>query len=197
MKKLISVLLLLAIVVSVFCSSLATSFDYTQLKNLDGYKYDKFGKSWTYNRAYIKAYADAYVVVGATLEGDESGISYPPMLFFKILDADGKSMYTASKAYFIVGDKLYSFENLIPTGDLAGVFLGTTGKELIEAFSTASDISVKIEFDYKSLDFDIKESDFTDTLKAFSKTLVKYNVFSLFNEADLLTYDIFFNSTVE
>lgn len=145
----------------------------------------------------MKSYSDAYVVVGFSLEGNSDGISYVPMLYTKILDRNGSVLYTVNTVYFLVGDQLYTFDNLIESGDLTAAFLGATGRELLKSLATATEASFKVEFEYKSLSIDIPSKDFSETLKLFAQTIGKYDIFSLFEESELLTYDTFFSATVE
>jgi hypothetical protein len=197
MKKLISALFLITLVISICCSAVAASFDYTQLTDLDGYSYDKFEKTWMYQRSYLKEYSDAYVAIGFSLEGDTSGISYPPIMYCKILNTDGSVMHMVSEVYFLVGEKLYHFDNLLEVGDVTSMFLGSVGKQLIEDLAQATEVSVKLVYDYSSVSLDIPADDYKESLKTFAKTIIKYDVFSLFGEADLMVYDTYADATVE
>ena len=197
MKKLVSVLLCLALVLGMGSSALAASFDYTKLSGLDGYSYDKFTKSWMYQKNYTETYSDAYVVVGFSVNGDSEGLSNYPMLYTKIIDRSGKALYMINKIYFLIGDNLYSFDNLLEGGDLTGAFMGTIGKVMLEDMATATELSFKIVFNYKELSIDISHNDFSDTLKPFAQTIINNDIFGLCDETQLAAYDLFFDATIE
>ncbi len=197
MKKVVILLLVFVLVLGLVSTSLATSFDYNKLQDLEGYKYDKFTKTWSYYEAYVKEYSDARIIIGLRVDGDASTISGPPMMYIKILDNYGKLLYAASNVYYLIGDKLYQFEGLMEADDLAFCFLGTIGQEFISDLSSAAELSVKVEFEYKTITFDITSADLKKTLQLFAKTIVTNDMYSYIDDTSFVMYDLLFNAAVE
>ncbi|MBR1584650.1 MAG: hypothetical protein IJ662_03835 [Clostridia bacterium] len=160
-------------------------FDHTVLKNLNGYEYDKFDKTWTYYQVYDQKYSDANVYIGIQMEGDKDGISYAPMLYVKIVDPfTGKPLHTVKALDILIDDTVYSYKKMLEGDTSSSVLLGRDGRNLVKAIANSkSNIDVKITLDYYSLTLEMTHKKLTENLIAISKKLIHFKVW------DYLNYD--------
>lgn len=174
LKSLICATLLIVLITATAFAA-GGKFNYTLLEKLDGYKYDKFDDTWTYYRAYVEKYSDAYAVIGIQLEGDKEGISYAPTLYTKINDTSNKPLYTVTKISFLVDGAKFEYNSMLEGSD-SSVMLGKEGKKLVDALSNCKSVSVKLTFGDSYITIDLDQKQVETTLKAISKQLIKNNV---------------------
>lgn len=184
MKKAVSLIMCLMLLISV--SAYAADFNNSALSKLDGYKYDKFTKSWSYYEAYVEKYSDGNVVIGMKIYS-EDGSSNPSMgeLYVKIIDKDGNSIRTVENITFLINGTLYTYETLLPGSSSSSVIIGEGSMELIKALADASDVSVKIGHNRGYTTIDLNKKDFETSLKRFCKNWLTYDYYKYVSEENL------------
>lgn len=179
MRKMLSILLILTIMCSIAPFALATeTFDYqTVLANRKGYEYDKFDKYWSYYQAMTREFADAYVILGLKVYGEDGGTNpeYTEM-YVKILDKNGNTLDTVESIDFLIGDDLYSYESMLEGETSSSVVIGEKGVKLLEALekTSTSDLTIRLNgyLTFDGIEFD----DFDGTIKEFCRVYNKYNI---------------------
>lgn len=152
------------------------TFSYKALEKLDGYKYDKFTKTWSYYQAYIREYSDAIIVLGIQLDGEGNNLEYPPTLYAKILNPSGTAMYIVKSVDILIDDTVYSYNKMLEGETESSVLLGPSSIKLVEALAKANSASFKLTWSSGSISEDISKKEYATTLKAVCSTLIKQNV---------------------
>lgn len=190
MKRIISLLLVTIFLLSLAPYSFAASneFDFKSvLGNRDGYEYDKFDKFWSFYKAYIESYSDAYVVIGMKAWGVDGGsaLDYTE-LYVKILDRNGDTLHIPEAIDFLIGDDLYSYEEMLEGSSSSAVSLSQDGLLLIQALADCdpSDVSVKIWWDGSYITIDLDSSQLKSTLVEFCRVYTKYNIWDYCDDPD-------------
>jgi len=166
-------------------TSAAERFDYKLFEDLDGYKYDKFDKTWSYYQAYLEEFSDANVVIGISISGDSASISLP-ILYAKIMKPTGEPFHTVKSLDFLVDDRVFTFENVYEGDSESLVYLGSSGQYLVEELAKATIVSVRLGLGFSSITIDIPAKDYQDTIKVISETLVKYDVWQFYTDKEFL-----------
>ena len=191
MKKVIALLLVLVLICSYAPFSFAEEkeFDYQSvLGGRDGYSYDKFDKYWSYYGAYAKYFSDATLIIGLQTMSDENE-SNPSMtlLYAKVIDKSGNSLYDVDSIDFMIGDDIYSYEEMFPSGDTANAIIGQNGMLLLEAInkSNASDVTIRLGVEGKKMTLEDLDSSEYNELKEFCRVYLKYNLWDYCDQEEL------------
>ena len=191
MKKLSVVICVFLMLFMAIGSCVADTVDKALFENLDGYKYDKFNKTWSYHQAYVHKFSDANVVIGLQIEGG-SEKQVPPALYCWIRNKQNTEVLMAvTKLMILVGDNMYTFDKVYPSDSSSVVYLGAECKEFIEDLAAADSITVRLVVKTGSMDEEITGSDYTDTLKVAAQALLDSNVFSMIDEEYKQITDLF------
>jgi len=185
MRKLLVYCLVFALLLPIYALSAAERFDYKLFEDLDGYKYDKFDKTWSYYQAYLEEFSDANVVIGISISGDSASISLP-ILYAKIMKPTGEPFHTVKSLDFLVDDRVFTFENVYEGDSESLVYLGSSGQYLVEELAKATIVSVRLGLGFSSITIDIPAKDYQDTIKVISETLVKYDVWQFYTDKEFL-----------
>lgn len=122
-------------------------FDHTVLKNLTGYEYDKFEKSWSYYGAYSKEYSDAYVVIGLQASGSSNG-EIVCELYAWVRDEDNyKPIKNIEGIMILADDTLIDCKVIV--GDSSSFCLFTSESEqALDLIGKAKTLTFRLVFDY-------------------------------------------------
>ncbi len=191
MKRVISLILLLALFLSVSYCAFADGkeFDYESiLGNRNGFRYDRFDKSWTYFGAYAEYYEDATVIIGFQAESysGESGPAFP-MLFVRILDIKGNKLDDVESIDILVGEDIYSYESMQVMEKGSAVVIADDGMLLLNAInnSHSSDAAFRLGVKgkgYLTID-NLDHSEYSD-LREFCRVFLKYNIWDYCTDKD-------------
>ncbi|MBR4549775.1 MAG: hypothetical protein IKO83_07665 [Oscillospiraceae bacterium] len=190
MKRVLSAILILVIVssLSVSCFADGKKFDYKGiLGELKGYEYNKFDKYWSYYKAYVEKYSDANVVIGMEAWGVDGGSNLDyTQLYIKILNKSGDVMYIPESIDFLIGDDMYSYEELIKGTDSGYVYLGEQGNILIKALANCDpkEVAIRIGWGTGSINIDPDADDLKSTLRKFCRTYTKNNIWDYCDDPD-------------
>lgn len=159
-------------------------FDYQRiLSKREGYEYDKFEKTWSWYKAYVREYSDARVVIGMEAWGEDGGPNPDYMeLYVKVLDEKGKKLWTVESVDFLLNDDVYSYKSMLQGSDSSSVVLGEKGALFMKAVAEndGSDVSVKITSDEgRSITLNLGKDKYTKTLKEFCRVALKYDLYGL------------------
>lgn len=203
MKKQMCFLMVLVIISgSILLASAETAaqkeFDYTVFKNLDGFKYDKFEDTWSYYNAYVEKYADASVIIGIQVDGDDEYLTMAPVFYVKIVDPkSNQPLYTVKSVDLIIDDTKYSYSKMLETSGSSGVILGENGKKMVQAFAKCKQVSIKISLEYSSLTLDLKQNQVETTLKEISKQLIKANIWDFLDDSSTYLFESIYPLTIK
>lgn len=189
MKKAISILLVIVMVLAFLPSAFAADFDYQKvLGSKSNYSYDKFNKSWKYYEAYVKNYSDGCIIIGMDVSSEDGG-SNPIMtsIYAKILDNNGNNMQTVTSLAFLIGDDLYSYDSLMEMDTSSTTLLGEQGQLLIKALAEcdATKVAVKVGSNRGDITIDMDSSELTKTLKEFCSIYTKNNIWDYYTDKSL------------
>lgn len=206
MKKTLSLFLVLVIIVCGCFSAIADedgsteiaasnikdpvvgTFDYSVLKNLDGYDYDAFDKQWSFYRAYTKKYSDAYLVIGLQAWGVAgSGNVEEVQLYVKCLDNSGDKKDTFYQFQFLIDDKLYATSGIPIHGTTSDyVILYDNGYEFVKAIANASSVSVKLSSLKGSLTIELDKAQFASSLKDWCSIMIENSAWDYYEPSSRL-----------
>lgn len=164
-------------------------FDSSVLKSYDGYDFDKFEKTWVYDGLID---LDKNMALGGSIRGSNIAFAteLPVIVIFSLVE-------THARAYvklvdFLVGEKIFTFSGPRYYEEVEGVnviYLGMTGKKMIEETAKATTISIRLTFyDNSIAKYDLKPQTFS-VYKAWCKNLTKYKIFDLFQSSSLKKAD--------
>ena len=145
MKRFLAVLML--VVTMCGCIGLAEEqkFDYTVLEKLDGYSYDKFEKTWSYQASYVKEYDGAYVVIGLMADGDTEAVQTVQLLVVAAME-DGASIGNITEI-IILADSARITVGLQALPGRSGRLLTKADAEVLSVIGKAQELAFKIYFD--------------------------------------------------
>ena len=183
MKKAISVLMCVVLFLSSLSTCFADTLNKATFEKLDGYKYDKFDKTWSYYQAWSHQYKDAVVVIGINIFGG-SDDQMPATLYCWIRDENNRQVLdSVNKMLFLIGDDVYSFDHVLEDDTDSSVLLGEDAKEFLQAMANASQITVRLSFKRASIDEEIKGTEYSRTLKAAAKAILNSNIWDCIDES--------------
>lgn len=180
MRRISSIVLCIIILFSITTSCLASTTTEKPLKSsfekLKGYDLDKFTKEWSYFQAWDHQYTDAYINIGIQVNGNDED-QMPPVLYCWIRDENNsKVIQSVNKIYFLIGDALYTFDNVLEMETMSSALLGEEAKDFLEALSKANSITVRLAFKTSSIDEEIPSKEYNSTLKAAAKAILNSNI---------------------
>lgn len=172
----------------------SNEFNYSVLKEYQGYKYDRFSKSWNYSRVINLSES---IFLRIYILGDKY-IYHPPEIFLSFFPEKRSGAFVNS-IDILVGDMLYTFKNLRYLEDNESsvfFYLGSIGRQMVEDIPKAKTISFRLTFrDNRQSTYELKSQTFSP-LSVWCKNIIKHKVFELF-QPQMLTYaDKAHNATV-
>ena len=173
---------------------LPSEFDYSALKNYEGYEYDKFEEWWSYSRKIMLGKSFMLVI---RLSGN-SYIQDPPDVLLFSIDEKDRGAYVKS-VDFLVNDNLYTFQNLRYHSDIDGIiffYLGAIGRQMIEDIPNSKTLSIRVtRKNNDKLTFDL-QSKAISPLNTWCKNILKHKIFDLYNPRILSYADKVHNASV-
>ena len=186
MKKLLSALLCAALLIScVLACAEGTVFDDSVFAGKKGYTAGEDG-SWSYVRGGEFPYPGFVIAVRISVSGKRGESAGVPRLEVALLKKKGSDEAGAavSGVTFYTGQKAYAYGNMEPGTPYASVPLFAQGKELIEAFAKATDLTVRVYYnDGQKSVYDISNF-FRSELSAMAKDLLNADYWSALTDAD-------------
>lgn len=180
MKKIISIVLCILLLLVTTTSCLASTTTEKPLKSsfekLNGYEIDKFTKEWSYFQAWDHQYSDAYINIGLQVIGNDED-QMPPVLYCWIRDENNREVIQpVNKILFLIGDDLYTFDNVLEMDTMSSAILGEQAKEFLEALAKANSVTIRLGFKTASIDEEIPSKDYKTTFKAAAKAILDSNI---------------------
>lgn len=170
------------------------SFDGSTLAKYKGYEYDKFEKSWRYN-AQIQT--NEPLALMARLGGKDGLLSDPPIFYFTQRDAESLDGSLIKAIDILIGDTVFSFERLRYMERFTFFYLGSTGRQMVEAMAKAKTISVRLTLkDSIPETYNINSQAFAP-LKTWCTNIVKQKVFDYYQASDMSYADSAHNASVD
>ena len=186
MKKLLSALLCAAVLIScVLACAEGTVFDDSVFSGKKGYTAGEDG-SWSYVRGGEFPYPGFVIAVRISVSGKRGESAGVPRLEVALLKKKGSDEAGAevSGVTFYTGQKAYAYGNMEPGTPYASVPLFAQGKELIEAFAKATDLTVRVYYnDGQKSVYDISNY-FRSELSAMAKDLLNADYWSALTDPD-------------
>ena len=187
MKKLVAIMLTLTLIMGVGSAlgEVLGEFSISDYENAPNYDYDKFDKEWSCYGAYSKEYNDAYVVIGLECFGTANGVNCVE-LYCWVRDENNKNvLYDVQSIDILIGDMLYSFDDMYVDETSSWVLLGEDSKPLIEAMASTDAADIRLSYKTGSLTYELSGNDYSTTLKPIAEILKKNNTidFSLMGES--------------
>ena len=189
MKKTVSLLLVVIMLLTFFPPAFAADFDYENvLGAYNGYEYDKFSQTWSYHQSYVEEFGDGDAVIILNTMSDKS--SNNPLLLslnVKVWREKGTIIQTVESISFLIDGVLYSYDSLVPLETESFVVLGEQGQQLIRALADCdpANVAVKIGTERGDLPFDLNPTKFTNTLKEFCKVYIDNNLWDYTEDKQL------------
>lgn len=173
------------------------SFDGSTLAKYKGYEYDIFEKSWRYS---TQIQSNEPLALMAILTGDNQSLNGPPQIVFAKRDAESMKKNDGSliKAIdILVGDTVFTFERLRYMERFTFFYLGSTGRQMVEAMAKAKNISVRLTLkDSIPETYNINSQAFAP-LKTWCTNIVKQKVFDYYQASDMSNADSAHNASVD
>ena len=110
------------------------------------FNYDKFDKTWDACAAYSVDYADAKVVFGLEVKGNDNAMPYPPHIYVWIREANNTDpKWTVTGLQILVNEKVFTAKKIME-GELCSFMLLDTkvGKELLEEIAASEELEFKL-----------------------------------------------------
>lgn len=172
----------------------SSEFNYSVLKDYQGYKYDKFDKWWSYSQ-------DIYLDKNTAFKIRLSGYNYlenPPDILILSADETSRGAFIRS-IDFLISDKIYTFQNLRYHNDIEGLvffYLGTVGEQMVTEMTKATTMLLRLTMhDNKQMTYEINPHEYTPVF-FWCKNILKHKVFDLFHPRMLTYADKAHNATV-
>lgn len=170
------------------------SFDGSTLAKYKGYEYDKFEKSWRY---YAQIQTNEPLALMARLGGKDGLLSDPPIFYFTQRDAESLDGSLIKAIDILIGDTVFSFERLRYMERFTFFYLGSTGRQMVEAMAKAKNISVRLTLkDSIPETYNINSQAFAP-LKTWCTNIVKQKVFDFYQASDMSYADSAHNASVD
>ncbi len=165
--KTISLMLIIALSFGVFQSAYAIEdFDHAGiLGDDDGYKYDRFSKSWTYIcGAEMEIGKDNYIVIAMKTFSEDYGPN-PEHTLLYVFRANTKGTIEpvpVDSIDFLIGEDIYSFKTLLDNDGASYVVLGERAQWFTEAIVSTDIKNIAIRVTIKGVNYDYEASDYED-----------------------------------
>ena len=186
MKRILSLLLCAALLLpcALSCAESA-GFDGSVFAGKKGYTLREDG-SWTFVRGAEFPYPGFVIAVRISVSGKGDGTVEVPQLEVGLLKSSGsdEAAMDVTGAAFYMGSKAYAYENLPAGSPYACVPLYTQGKELVQALSKVTELTVRVFYkDNTKSVYDINNY-FKEDLSAAAKDLLAADVWAYLTDAD-------------
>lgn len=176
MKRIITALLALLLLGTHACYAETVAFDHEILSNLDGYKYDKFEKSWSYYGAYLKEYSDATIVIGVDARGNKTSVE-EISIYAWIRDEYNKETYSEVKEVMILADDHLITCPMIVLETQSGNMITPQSNEVLRLIAESEELAFKITFKTGSITLEPSAEDVAEFQTA-AKNIYTYNLVS-------------------
>ena len=158
------------------------------LEKLDGYSYDKFEKTWSYQASYVKEYDGAYVIIGLMADGDTEAVQTVQLLVVAAME-DGASIGNITEI-IILADSARITVGLQALPGRSGRLLTKADAEVLSVIGKAQELAFKIYFDDGSSEIiepaADEISDFVRVAEViYEKDLLDYAIYSHISEKTL------------
>lgn len=176
MKKVAAIVMALFMVLSMMGTAVAGSYDYTQLEGIEGYKYDKFERSWVICGTYCIEYSGFKLYIGVQAEEIDGYLI--PFVYAKLAGYGSETPWEINGIDVYVDGVIYSFDSPFhPDGSSEYHFFGYTVNKLIRALADAQkEIAVRIRHSAASPEFDLDWGEFSAGIGRIAKALVEKGV---------------------
>lgn len=186
MKRILSLLLCAALLLpcALSCAESA-AFDGSVFAGKKGYTLREDG-SWTCVRGAEFPYPGFVIAVRISVSGKGDGTVEAPQLEVGLLKSSGsdEAAMDVTGAAFYMRSKAYAYENLPAGSPYACVPLYTQGKELVQALSKVTELTVRVFYkDNTKSVYDINNY-FKEDLSAAAKDLLAADVWAYLTDAD-------------
>lgn len=190
-KKLITIALSFFLLASLIpFSAYAEDFDHKAVfGDFEGYSYDKFDKEWSVYSIYSYVEPGSEFFMSFKSFGERGGNNLSATYFVVGLINKSKSEYiNINSIDILIGDDLYSYNNLQYNGGASSTYIAENGNLLIEALATCdpSTVSVRIRNDVGNVSLDLDAKQVEETLKRFCAVYVLNHVWDYEIESNKL-----------
>ena len=187
MKRFFVLLSVIALFISVACPCFANekSFDSTVFENEDGYDYDKFDKTWSYIKLYVRTNdPNSVPVIGICIFGDSNGLTTPVSIRVRMNEWRNEELintHIVTDIYFLIGEYVYHCAN-VDKNDMGDFYLTDSCSELLEALALANTVTVRLAWNGGKEDFEIPTKDYITTIKIASQLVLENSLFDYYDE---------------
>ena len=169
----------------------APKLDMTLMEKMDGYKYDKFDRKWSYKKEHTQVYNNANAIVGLQVQGEKGSVSRGICWYFLIRKPNSTDTFAdVSSVDFLIDDTLYSYPKVYVADGNSFVYVVKKDKVFIEALAEADEISVRLSFKGGSTTFDIPSSEYESSFKEMAKNLLDIDIWKYIDDPE--GYDVYF-----
>lgn len=188
MKRFLAMLMTLVLLCGCFAMAEEKTFDYKVLEGLDGYSYDKFEKTWSYQASYVKEYDGAYVVIGLLADGDTEAAQTVQLLVVAAME-DGSSIGNITEIIILADDARITVRLQALPGRSVRL-LTKADAEVLSVIGKAQELAFKIYFgDGSSEIIEPAADEISDFVRAaetiYEKDLLHYAIYSHIGEKTL------------
>ena len=173
-KTFVSLFMVFLFIIMAF-SAYADGFDHKAVfGDFEGYVYDKFDKEWSVYSEHVEEKSNGSFALCFKSFGEKGGENLSET-FFAVAFLNNKEYADIRSIDVLIGDDLYSYNNLINESDVSRVYIGENGNLLIEALATCdpSNVAVRIkDAAGKAYSVDLNAKQFEETLKHFCAVYV-------------------------
>lgn len=145
MKKMISLLLVLALFCSLGITAFATGFDASKLTSSTHYYRDSSTNGWKVVSSFIKEYSNVDVNLAVFLSATYIEKGWGPDLRVKFYDKTNSNYDKIDGLRITVNDKIYSFANFEMGEQYGVVYGGEVMRALLNSLSSAVYIAIEID----------------------------------------------------
>lgn len=124
----------------------APAFDKLKLTGSDLYHYDKFSKEWNVQGAYVKEYRNAVVKVALLLFDTYVEEGWGPELRVQYFDKDSQTYDEVTAFRAIVGEKIFSWENMQVGTNSSCVISGEVLKAFCQELRAGGAVAFQIDY---------------------------------------------------
>lgn len=192
MKKLLALMLCL-IIVFISTTCFAEILSKSPFEGMDGYKYDKFNKTWDYQKVWYHEYRDGVFGLGIEVYGGKDEQEAPRLFCFLRTPDNRSALYTITKlAFMIDDDTIYQFDSpLVQIPALLSPpysyeLLGDQSKNFLKDFANAKTITVRFISSNTYFDEELKNtSTLVKSLQTVARNILNANIWRYINEENM------------
>lgn len=181
MKKVVVLVLVIALVagMSISLAEQKQKFDHKVLSKLDGYKYDKFDKDWSYYGAYLKWYINGDFVIGIKASGSVDEVDCI-MLYASMQDRSGRAFANLREIQILADDVLIVCPLTVMDNESVTAIVPSY-KEVLKHIGSAKEISFKVTTEmFNSFTFE-PSTDEVKKLQTAANNMYKYSLVDYVN----------------